>query len=99
MPAAAADTSRRESPWLRPSLAAGTYVHVGSFRDLARGGHLATDLERRGFAAHVLDARVNDERWFRVYIGPFETIESAQQAETQLHAERLADWTMVVRIH
>jgi len=96
---AAADTSHRESPWLRASLTAGTYVHVGSFRDLARGGHLATDLERRGFAAHVLDARVNDERWFRVYIGPFDSIESAQRAETQLHAERLADWTMVVRIH
>ncbi len=95
---APADTARRESPWLRSALAAGTYVHVGSFRDLARGGHLATELERRGFAAHLLDAQVSGERWFRVYIGPFATLESAQQAESQLHADRLADWTMVVRI-
>ncbi|MDO9695421.1 MAG: SPOR domain-containing protein, partial [Candidatus Latescibacteria bacterium] len=96
---AAADTSHRTSAWLRPSLAAGIYVHVGSFRDLDRAGHLAHELEGRGFAAQALDAEVNHERWFRVYTGPYETIEAAQTAESKLHADRLADWTMVVRIH
>lgn len=96
---AAADTSRRTSAWLRPSLAAGIYVHVGSFRDLDRAGRLAAELERRGFVAQALDAQVHQERWFRVYTGPYDTIEAAQTDESKLHADRLADWTMVVRIH
>ncbi|MBK9304299.1 MAG: hypothetical protein IPM94_10525, partial [bacterium] len=89
--AAAADTSRRESPWLRASLTAGTYVHVGSFRDLTRGipGH------RPGSAtttrAHVLDARVNGtSAGSGSHIGPFETIGvGPAQGETQCYARRL----------
>jgi hypothetical protein len=47
-------------------------------------------------AAHLLDAQVSGGAGSGS-IG-LRDARAAQQAESQLHADRLADWTMVVRI-
>lgn len=59
-------------------------VHVASFKEMSRAGTETDYLEKKGYEAIILDADVNGQKWYRVYVGEFGTKEEAAATRMQL---------------
>lgn len=81
-----------------PDTFQGLGVHVGSFRDYQRARRLADRMAATGHEVSIPEVVVDDQPWYRVYSGPFDTMDEADSAEVHLLTSRLATWTMVVRV-
>ena len=76
----------------------GLYVHVGSFRELARAEVFCGQCERAGLSPHIVKAMIDDALWYRVHVGPFSELTDAQQAQTTAKTAGLTAWSMIVRL-
>jgi len=81
-----------------PPLPAGFYVHVSSFRELARADLFAADCAAGALPPRIRDVSIDGQLWYRVYVGPYGNQEAAQEAEASVKEHRLSTWTMIVRI-
>jgi cell division septation protein DedD len=59
-------------------------VHVASFKEISRAGTETDYLEKKGYEALVIEAEVNGQKWYRVYVGEFGTKEEAAATRLKL---------------
>jgi cell division septation protein DedD len=60
-------------------------VHISSFRTIARAKNDAGYLMSKGFPAFISKVDLgNKGKWFRVYVGPFDTRDDARNAQIKL---------------
>ncbi|MBN1884945.1 MAG: SPOR domain-containing protein [Candidatus Krumholzibacteriota bacterium] len=93
------DGAARETPPAAAPAAAGLYtVHVSSFRDAARVTREIEYLKANGFDATTVEVDIRGERWIRVLVGSFETVEDANEAKLELLSlRRVADARVIRR--
>jgi len=76
----------------------GLYVHLGSFRDLARADVFAGRCAGLDLLPFIVEAVINDKTWYRVHVGPFAELDDAQLAQITAQDEGLTSWSMIVRL-
>jgi cell division septation protein DedD len=72
---------------LEPSAAAPSpkaLLQTGSFRDPENAEYMVRDLKARGFPAEVVAARVGDSLYYRVLVGPAQSVADAQSLLVRL---------------
>lgn len=65
-------------------------VQVASFRSLDDANHLKAELILEGFDVLITKVNKDAQDWHRVNIGPFSSLQAAQQAQASLHAQQHA---------
>ena len=73
-------------------------VHVASFQEISRAGTEAEYFESRGREVRVSEVTVNDEIWYRVYVGEFETKEEADDLRQELLGTGRIAYARVVKL-
>jgi hypothetical protein len=72
------------------------YLHVSSFRSLRNADKDAERLYRKGYDTVVSYERVADKGfWYRVYIGPFSTVQEAKIKRSELRRKKLVDYAAI----
>ena len=75
----------RNNPDQPATAAGGSYViQIGSFRSADDAESLKARLALLGLVANIQQVTVDDQRWHRVRLGPFETARTADSARRQL---------------
>lgn len=94
-----AEASVQEPPSEIPPITElkGVVIHVGSYRTVERARRHVASLLTRGYETKIYRVQINGEPWYRVYLGPWESMSEAYEAETDLRRDGLVSWTMVVR--
>lgn len=75
----------------------GVVIHVGSYRTVERAQRHVASLLTRGYQTKIYRVQIEGEAWYRVYLGPWESMQDAYEAESELRSDGLVSWTMVVR--
>ncbi|MBF0176549.1 MAG: septal ring lytic transglycosylase RlpA family protein [Magnetococcales bacterium] len=78
----------------RPEMV-GVYVQVGAFRSQQKADHLARELEKLA-QIRVHKAQVGEETFFRVRMGPFPSIETADSLVETLVAQGFGEGRIIV---
>ena len=52
-------------------------VQAGSFKKIESANNLIAKLKNKGFLAYLAEKEVNNQKWFRVYLGSFKSEEDA----------------------
>ena len=72
------------------------YLHVSSFRSITNANKDAERLHRKGYDTVVSYERVADKGfWYRVYIGPFTTLQEAKLKRSELRRKKLVDYAAI----
>jgi hypothetical protein len=72
------------------------YLHVSSFRSITNADRDAERLHRKGYDTVVSYERVADKGfWYRVYIGPFTSLQEAKLKRSELRRKKLADYAAI----
>jgi len=72
------------------------YLHVSSFRSITNADKDAERFHREGYDTVVSYERVADKGfWYRVYIGPFTTLQEAKIKISELRRKKLADYAAI----
>ncbi|MBK8286526.1 MAG: SPOR domain-containing protein [Ahniella sp.] len=72
------------------------YIHVSSFRTAAHAADVATQFTDRGLFATVRQQLVRDSMWYRVYLGPYGSHDSAVRLANRLREEGTITYYKVV---
>lgn len=75
------------------------YLHVASFQKEKDADYYASTLEKSHYASRVKHHLVSNKNWYRVYIGPFNTEESASTEGEKLKAGKGLKYYKVVRLN
>ncbi|MBN2184080.1 MAG: SPOR domain-containing protein [Candidatus Krumholzibacteriota bacterium] len=59
-------------------------VHIASFLDIQRAGTESDFFEKKDYDVRVVEVMVNGKKWYRVFIGEYETLEEAEAMKTEL---------------
>jgi cell division septation protein DedD len=73
-------------------------LHVSSFRERARAEREARNLDEAGRKAFYAEEELAGGRWFRVYIGGFETEKEARRAGEELKGRGTVSYYRPVRV-
>ena len=65
----------------------GFAVQVSAFKDVGKAHELVDDLKNHGFHAFSTSGSTNGNDWYRVYVGPFESKDKADQMVSSLGGE------------
>lgn len=80
-------------PYLVPVGSGGWALHVYSFPDSLRASRESKALAAKGFKSSIRAVQFKDKgRWFRLYLGSFETKAEANAASKKLKAELGENW-------
>ena len=72
------------------------YLHVSSFRSITNADKDAGRLHRKGYDTVVSYERVADKGfWYRVYIGPFTSLQEAKLKRSELRRKKLVDYAAI----
>jgi hypothetical protein len=72
------------------------YLHVSSFRSAGKADKDAGRLHRKGYDTVVSYERVADKGfWYRVYIGPFTSLQEAKLKRSELRQKKLVDYAAI----
>jgi hypothetical protein len=72
------------------------YLHVSSFRSVGKADKDAERLHRKGYDTVVSYERVADKGfWYRVYIGPFTSLQEAKIKRSELRQKKLVDYAAI----
>jgi len=72
------------------------YLHVSSFRSIGKADKDAGRLHRKGYDTVVSYERVADKGfWYRVYIGPFTSLQEAKIKRSELRQKKLVDYAAI----
>jgi DedD protein len=71
----------------QPAGASGFSVQVAAFPDPEEARTLSEQLGRAGYSAYLTTATVNQVRYHRVRVGPFQTRQAAQQVAQRLETQ------------
>jgi cell division protein FtsN len=94
-PAHGGGPSRKESPpppaerEAKKSGPATHYLHVGSYRERQNAEKHAQELVRHGHKAFFVEEGGADGKWFRVYVGEFQSEREARRVGTEMKEKRL----------
>ena len=75
-----ADTLRAHAP----SGPARYTIHVSSFKEMSRAEVEKAYLEKNGFSARIVETDIQGERWLRVFVGGYATMEEASKTRLDL---------------
>jgi len=85
-------------PYLIPVGSGGWALHVYSFPDSLRAARESEILASKGFQCVTRAVQFKEKgRWFRLYLGSFETKTAAREARKKLMVELNEDWANPVR--
>ncbi|MCR9269815.1 MAG: septal ring lytic transglycosylase RlpA family protein [Hyphomonadaceae bacterium] len=73
-----------------PTLVGNVYIQAGAFADIANAQQLTASLGR-GMNVKIEEARVNGGDFFRVLIGPYQTMDAAEVQRAQLSRAGIVD--------
>lgn len=80
-------------PYLQVVGSDGWALHLYSFPDSLTAGKETRTLQRRGFQTAVRAVEIKDKgRWYRVYVGSFQSRNEAREAQPLLMKELKLDW-------
>lgn len=72
------------------------YLHISSFRSISNADKDAGRLHRKGYGTVVSHERIADKGfWYRVYIGPFSTLQEVKIKRSELMRKKLVDYAAV----
>ena len=72
------------------------YLHTSSFRSIRNADKDAERLHRKGYDTVVSYERVADKGfWYRVYIGPFSTLQEVKIKRSELMRKKLVDYAAI----
>jgi len=72
------------------------YLHISSFRSITNADKDAERLHRKGYDTVVSYERVADKGfWYRVYIGPFTSLQEAKIKISELRRKKLVDYAAI----
>jgi hypothetical protein len=72
------------------------YLHISSFRSTRNADKDAKRLYRKGYDTVVRHERVGDKGfWYRVYIGPFTSLQEAKIKRNELRRTKLVDYAAI----
>lgn len=74
------------------------FIHVASFRDSTRSEVYAGMLDRRSLPTRVIKETVDDQQWYRVYIGPEPTREVARVMANNLLDTHQIEYYRIVKL-
>ncbi len=74
----------------------GPCIHVASFLDLNRAVRMKDQLAAISNKTAILKVVINGDFWYRVYSGPWESVEQAQLNDTAIHEHEISGWTQIV---
>ena len=70
------------------TLPKGIYVQTASLRSVEDATRLRQSLQAKGFSPFIQEAFVKRQFWYRVRLGPFPNMASAEQAARQLRSQK-----------
>ena len=74
------------------------YIHISSFRSIRNAHKDAERLYKKGYDTIVSRERVADKGfWYRVYIGPFTSLQEAKTVRSEVTGKKLTDYAAVKR--
>lgn len=59
-------------------------IHVASFKEMSRAEVEKAYLEKNGFAARIVEVDIKGEKWLRIIVGEYATMDEAAQARLDL---------------
>ena len=72
------------------------YLHISSFRLEKRAVANAETLRNQGYDVVIRHERLLDKRyWYRVYIGPFSSLQEAKSKKEELISRKLSDYVAI----
>ena len=72
------------------------YIHVASFRAKRKADQLARRLRNKGYNTIAKGEEVaNRGYWYRVYVGPFSSLQEAELKSRELKTKRLVGYTAI----
>lgn len=74
----------------------GPCVHVASFLDYYRAEIMRNRLRRVSDRTAILKLKVGGKTWYRIYSGPWDTMEQAQTVEARIRNYGISDWTLLM---
>ena len=97
----AAPQEKRASDSLRAQTAAGPpryAIHVSSFKEMSRAEAEKGYLERNGFSARIIEVDIKGEKWLRVFVGGYATMEEASKTRLDLLGLNRIGYARIVEI-
>jgi septal ring-binding cell division protein DamX/Mrp family chromosome partitioning ATPase len=73
-------------------------IHVSSFKETSRAETEKAYLEANGYSARILEVTIKDEKWLRVFVGEYATMEEASKARLDLLGLRRIGYARIVAI-
>ena len=74
----------------------GPCVHVASFRENVRALTLQARLAEVSPRTAIQSVVIEGETWYRLYSGPWDSMDEAQRYQAVIREARLSDWTLLV---
>lgn len=77
---------------------AGLSVHVGSFLEYEGAEILAEQIAALGLDAAFKPVDLDGVTWYRVYAGPYDDLQGAQEGQSLIQSRNISSWMMIVRV-
>ena len=76
----------------------GPCIHVASFLTIDHAEVMRDQLSHVSDRTAILRVAIAEKTWFRVYSGPWDSMEQAQRNEAAIRESHVSDWTLLVML-